>query len=448
MSGDHQERDRYELFDRYLRGELAEPEMERLAELLDSDATARQAFYEQAEWDTAMTEALQDNTSAATNRKFIGDKSGSARAVPYPNAVLAIAGVIMLTLATILLFQQPSEQLQIARITGLSGSHAWTGDAGQVVRALSVGMRLSGGTVEGLAPDSWLELEFTDGTSISMSGNSMLTYSDQGQKEIHLREGTMTADVKPQPADRPLLVHTRSAMLEVLGTQFEVEAAIASTMLNVNDGKVRIVRLTDGSTVDVPAKHRVTAAPGFELTPVLVPNSVGNWKSTLHLGPTGTMGNWVPPSQDGKARLAAIPYVATLSRNRALTLYSTGFGVSHGENPPVVLHQDSVLKVRGRLTSNHAMYFGVTLRHLSGEPAGKFQTVKPASEFEVGQSFEAVLTIREFRLVPTLIPLKHQLPADPFGLVVESFWCHTLKHDAGLEITEVELVSPHHAMPE
>ena len=41
-----------ELIDRHLRGELNESEKERLAELLDSDATAAQDFVEQVQWDT------------------------------------------------------------------------------------------------------------------------------------------------------------------------------------------------------------------------------------------------------------------------------------------------------------------------------------------------------------------------------------------------------------
>jgi hypothetical protein len=35
--------------------------------------------------------------------------------------------------------------------------------------------------------------------------------------------------------------------------------------------------------------------------------------------------------------------------------------------------------------------------------------------------------------------MKDKLPSVPFGLVVESVWCHTLDKQAGLEISEVEL---------
>ena len=56
-----------------------------------------------------------------------------------------------------------------------------------------------------------------------------------------------------------MLIYTRSAVLEVLGTQFEVEAETATTILNVSEGSVRVKRFSDGSTVDVPARHRLIA---------------------------------------------------------------------------------------------------------------------------------------------------------------------------------------------
>ena len=70
----------------------------------------------------------------------------------------------------------------IARITGLSGSLIWTGDRGQIVRDIKVGRELAGGTIEGMAPDSWFELQFNDGSTVMISGTSMLTFADTGHE--------------------------------------------------------------------------------------------------------------------------------------------------------------------------------------------------------------------------------------------------------------------------
>jgi len=87
-----------------------------------------------------------------------------------------------------------------------------------------------------------------------------------------------------------MLIYTRSALLEVLGTQFEVEAETATTILNVSEGSVRVKRFSDGSTVDVPARHRVIAAADRDMLPRPVPHSVSQWKSELSLGPVRTQG--------------------------------------------------------------------------------------------------------------------------------------------------------------
>jgi hypothetical protein len=122
-----------------------------------------------------------------------------------------------------------------------------------------------------------------------------------------------------------------------------------------------------------------------------------------------------------------------------MTIYTTGFGVSYGDKPPVTLQPASRLRVRGRIASPQKVYFGITVRQANGAFAGRFQTVRPADELQSGPDFEVTLHLREFRLDSSLASLKQQLPSAPFHLVVETIWCHTLDKQAGLEITEVEL---------
>jgi hypothetical protein len=62
-----------------------------------------------------------------------------------------------------------------------------------------------------------------------------------------------------------MLIHTPSAVLKVIGTQFDVEAGPASTMLYVREGKVQIRRVSDGKTVDVPADHRVVVTADSDM---------------------------------------------------------------------------------------------------------------------------------------------------------------------------------------
>ena len=450
-----------ELIDRHLRGELSESEQERLAELLDSDAEARKDFVEQVQWDTRLAEILREsrgssrepNVDEEADATFLEPMVAIGKRTPatrITNVLLAAAAVIIVALIASLYFQQantrradriavqqPSVDLPIARISGLSGPLQWTGDGGRVTYDLSAGAKLSGGTIEGLAPGSWFELEFNDGSTATISGNSMLTFSDHGQKVLHLKQGNLSSNVKPQPAGKPMLIYTRSAMLEVLGTQFEVEAERSATTLNVSEGKVRVKRFSDGSAVDVPARHRLIAAADQDMLPRPVPHSVSHWKSELSLGPVRTQGKWTPGADTQEAKLGAVPYTTP----KGMTIYTTGLSVSYGDKPPVTLQPASRLRVRGRIASPQKVYFGITVRQTNGAFAGRFQTIRPAGDLPSGQDFEVTLHLREFRLDPSLASLKQELPSAPFHLVVETIWCHTLDKQAGLEITEVELES-------
>jgi len=430
---------------RYLDGTLPPEEEARVADLLRQKPEARAFLRDVAEQavtvaDVERVEKRRRGEVAARRdwggdrREAIGFFGGSrTRSARWSWAVAAAAVIALIASVT---FQGPSAERQIAKITGLSGPLQWTGDGGRVSHDLSVGTGLPGGTLEGMAPGSWVEFAFNDGSTVAFFGNSTLTFSDDGQKKLHLKGGKLSGNVKPQAPGKPMLIHTRSALLEVLGTQFEVEAGLAATMLNVSEGEIRVKRLSDGRTVKVTANHRVTAAADREMLPVPAPKATRRWESQLRLGPDGTQGKWSPATDAEASKLRAIPYTTP----RGTTIYTAALGVSRGDRPLVLLQPASHLRVRGQIASAHPVYFGVTVRRPEGEFAGRFQTVRPADEFQGGQPFEVMLPLQAFQLDPSLYKMRDQLPQAPFDLVVESFWCHTLDKQAGLEVTELELI--------
>jgi ferric-dicitrate binding protein FerR (iron transport regulator) len=434
-----------ELLLRYLDGNLLPEEETQVADLLRCDPEARAFLREVAE--QAVTVADVERVEQRRQRElearqdWVGNRREALSRIRGPRTRFAswpwvVAAAIALT--TSLYFLRPIAERPVAKVTGLNGSLQWTGNGGRVFHDLSVGAELPGGTVEGMTPGSWFELEFNDGSTITISGNSTLTFSDHGQKKLYLKEGSVSGNVKTQPAGKPMLIYTRSAMLEVLGTQFEVEVGLAATMLNVSEGKVRVKRLSDGNTVDVTAKHRVIAAADREMLPVPAPEAVSRWRSQLHLGPVGTHGKWLPGTDTKEARLGAIPYTIP----QGITIYTAAFGVSRGDQPPVVLQPGCRFRVQGHIASTHEVYFGITVRYAGGGFAGRFQTIRPAVEFPSGEDFEVLLHLQDFRPDPLLVEIKDKLPSDPFHLVVESIWCHTLDQQSGLEITDVELLPP------
>ena len=80
---------------------------------------------------------------------------------------------------------------------------------------------MPGGTIEGVVPVSWFELQFNDELTVMILGTSMLTFADADQKVLRLKEGSLSANVEPQPAGKPMLIHSHTALLQVLGTPDE-----------------------------------------------------------------------------------------------------------------------------------------------------------------------------------------------------------------------------------
>ena len=263
----------------WLDGRISEAESETLQQELRDSEEARTAFRLYAELDTVIRE-VADTQGVGTISKTGGSSMSTPgpAMTPFAKAAMALAAVIIVAVTGTLYYQHVNANRNIARITGLNGALTWIGNGGRIVQGsgseqeptrwsnvLSEDAELPGGTIEGTAPDSWFELEFDDGSSAMIFGESILTFSDQGQKELRLKQGRFSATVVPQPAGEPMLIRTPVADLKVIGTQFDVEAGPESTMLYVREGKVRIRRVRDGKTVDVQADHRVVVTSDSDM---------------------------------------------------------------------------------------------------------------------------------------------------------------------------------------
>ena len=448
-----------DLIEQHLRGELDEARQERLAELLDGDPSRRQDFVQRVSFDTELAELIRgtgDRQREANLLHTIQTGSDPRRTNRFLHGLLVAGAAAIIILSAMLINGQKvrtvednsgaelSPTVSIARITGLSGSLIWTGDRGEIVHDIKNGAELAGGTIEGVSPDSWFELRFHDGSEVTISGASMLTIRDEGQKILRLREGRLSADVVPQPMGKPMLVHTRTAVLSVLGTQFEVEAGLVSTALNVNQGRVRLKRLSDGIEVDVPARHVVVADDENGLTPRRIPDSVNRWVSQLNFSGE-YYGKWIPATDKAAASLKAIPHVISQTPQRAIRL--AGLPVSRSDNSAVVLEPGSKFIVRGNLDKRTAVYFGVRVSHPSGEFAGMFRgdlaDQQPVADTDQSGAFEQVYDLEKFTLDPVVHDKREQLAPAPDNLVLDGVWAFTYPGSpSGLTLVEVELVPP------
>ena len=457
-----------ELIDAYLSGNASEEQVEQLSVRLRSDEAAREQFLGIADVHAclAVDESLwagRNEPADRTRDSEIRTAGGPRDSMPVPPSVRTrwrwgiVATAAIVALSAGLYFQRTSAQQRIAeiseaiersaveppiaKVTGLSGSLIWTGDRGQIERDIRVGTELVGGTIEGMAPDSWFELEFNDGSTAMIGGTSMLTFSDFGRKDLHLKRGSLSASVVPQPEGKPMLIHTPSAVLKVLGTRFEVEAELDSTAIHVSEGRVQVKRLSDGRTVEVPARYRVVTSSDGDMSAAPLPEVVHDWKSRLHLGPTDPYGKWLPPTGERPASLKAIPFVP--QENKAITLHLCGLPVNRADSSPVVVQSGSRFVVRGRLRIAADLFFGIRVARPNGEFAGKFLARQPAKQFDGDSNFEAVFHLDEFGLDPCVWDRKDELPSKPDDLIVTCVWAFThTGGPTGLEVTEIELMPP------
>jgi len=142
-----------------------------------------------------------------------------------------------------------------ARLLDAAGGDKGPAQAGQVL--------VAGEGVRTGAARSRAVLSFHDGTRIVLHAGSLLRgLDDRPRKSALLAEGTLAADVVPQPAERPFVLSTPNAETTVLGTRFTLSALPDATRLDVRSGRVRLLRSSDRAAVEVAAGHFAVAAPG------------------------------------------------------------------------------------------------------------------------------------------------------------------------------------------
>lgn len=420
-----------ELIDGHFLGTLSESETELLDRLLKEDPEARGAFRAAARLDSHLREAALETDGDDPKRST--DTSRTIRG-PWTWAALATAAVLVVT-AWILVSLTTKGSPVVAQVVELGGSLRWTGDGGKVQENLAKGQSLSGGTLESLSADSWIEIAFRDGSQVALSGRSSMTFSKlEGKKRIHLREGSLSADITKLDRNEPIRFITPTADAAVLGTQFTLRADAASTRLIVYEGKVRVTRLSDGSVQEVSADEFVVAAldtaEPFQVQGRQV--HVDAWSSALPFGIE--YGEWIP-LQEGEFDPGSLHAKPLLwhEYGRHMLLHLAALSATNENHQTALLGANARVRVRGRLAEDAEVFFGLTTHFRDGGFGGKYIASKRlagSGEFEVN------LPITDFH---------RQYPCFPETLIghqLIDWWSLTINHDAGLEIVSVELLAP------
>jgi ferric-dicitrate binding protein FerR (iron transport regulator) len=128
------------------------------------------------------------------------------------------------------------------------------------------------------------EILLPDGTQVTLNANSTLSIGEAWQDE-QLREVWLEGEAyfkvvkKPKAADGRFIVHTHELDIEVLGTEFNVQARRGKTEVVLNEGKVQLHQRRESQKMIMEPGEKVSLDAGQRLSKVSVDaERYASWK--------------------------------------------------------------------------------------------------------------------------------------------------------------------------
>ena len=247
-----------------------------------------------------------------------------------------------------------------------------------------------------------------------------------------------------------MVLDTPTAQLNVLGTRFTLVADESITRLTVKEGLVRMTRYTDNRALDVLASHQAVARIDDmgDWRVSSLENSTHSWQANL--AEDATLGNWIDYSVDYRKRVAEevregeitsdeaarkfYAYMEKLGpgalrvepvrsgRERGDVSYMVSLSVSATprSETPVILDNNSRIRIRGRVTTPTELAVAFTAIELDGSAPTRFH-----SRAQIEGDFDIELPLSGFESTGDAAP----------GKELFNLFCSTSSREAELEIT-------------
>lgn len=407
------------LLSKLVEESITAEELAELESLLDGDREAQLRYLSYSMLHANLRDARPHLRGAGGGAAV---SAAAGRRSWRPLAALLGAAAALAVVLAFFLKPDPREPTRVASLIDLNGPIAWTeGGVGEIrhLKEEDIGENLPSGRLEAFAAGTWAKFELSDGTTLEVSGHSVLSFSDG---EIDLRRGDLSVDAKS-----PIRLKTPSAEIEVLGTQFNVGAHSTSTRVTVNEGLVRIRRLADGQLLDVPANHFAIVALERESEFRARPRKkfAETWTCSLRRD-----------MLRGDLKGGAIHAHTHLWQGGpdhpepAILLHTIVLDPSAGGLPPVLVSEGARLRFRGKVEREIPVGFGFTTYRAGGGVSGKYSVMRkiPAGKFEIELPVEDYVRTRDI------------FPESSIGQEIHYLWIQTVEEDAGLLIRAAELV--------
>lgn len=230
--------------------------MDALYEALEGDAEARRTYYDEVRLHAALVQKAA-TASAAVPRPAPTRRLVFRPALALAASVLAVAGVFIY-----LSMRAPGgPEAVVASVSGVA-------EAGGT--RLQAGDRLPVGTLVMTEPGARLVVSYVrEDTRVEFSEGSRFAVklSATGGKELDLQAGRLTAAIAPQPKGCPMLFGTPFGTAFVLSTRLGLSVNPDMARLDVEKGRVRLVRAEDGEMTEICTGQLGVIGPGLVLKP-------------------------------------------------------------------------------------------------------------------------------------------------------------------------------------
>jgi ferric-dicitrate binding protein FerR (iron transport regulator) len=429
------------LLNRMIDEELSEEEESRLSEILNSGPEARRSYlrfmllHADLQWSQGAFAAETAEPEIAPCP--IIDRAPSRR-TSRKMAFISAASALVLVAAGWRFLGSLMANPHWATVVSVTGAVSYRGDGGeQEVFGLAT---LPAGELLLKGDSAAVQLRLADRTLMTVNGEAEIVVDHQRPQEIHLRRGALTAEVQHQSPAQPLVFVTPTARVDVLGTVLSVSADSEKTRVHVDSGKVRVLRLVDGRSIDI-SEHESCIASLHANEPLRAIPDVRRNPGFVHdftsPPPERWKGSWLPPFEGAPGRVAAVPCVMgqRLDGEMQPVIH---YGITLRPASQIdlgALPEKARLILTYRVREPHRFLVMISACKPDGRFAGNFECKFESDRgSSIGAAFQrAEIPLSEFEPMDQRHPVLR--PGDePFLILLTSFG-----DDVGLEFSRVEI---------
>ena len=421
----------------YCNGAASDEEFSELERRLHRDTAAREFYLRYMSLESALVD--YGDSAAGAWKQGASPLSEPLRQARIPRRFLTAALACALAAASLFVWVWRGDRSRerglpiIGVLEELSGPVALARSNGDVRSARSGDEVSSGDTVRTQESQSATTLVYRDGTRLSLVGKTSVTCNNDRQKSVTVHGGTLFASVAAQPLGSPMRIATLTDNLEILETRLALDAAPGETDLSVKEGRVRLTRLSDGKSVEIPAGRRVVSNAQSELTLEGIPPAPEEWMVDFESGLPVDWGSGKLVAVDlPSGARAAVQAVSVASKQGAPFEIATAEQWTYGL---FSVHDDSHLHVTFKMQSPGWFNVLILTKTADSDPplfAGNYIFNEPGWwPQEPGAWRTVTIPLKKFRPLPpsresfqNAIPIQvlFSSPEADRGLAIDRVW--------------------------